>query len=157
MIKKIQELRVENQISAEPQPTNKEVTTLDRKKIQELRVAIEAALDHVGLDHGVRFSTGTASFDTHGGTASFKLEVVALGEAGTERDLDAEAFTKHALIIGLKPEDLGKAIKVGDRPFTIAGYRPKAKKNSMVIRAPDGKTYVATVDTVRRGLPVVPA
>lgn len=126
------------------------MTKINRQLITILRAAITEALAPIGKEYDVKISTGSASFTAS--SMSMKLEIVALGDGGVERDLDAEAFTSYATLIGLKPEDLGKPVMLQGQPFTIAGYRPKARKNNIAIKSPEGKVYVTSSDSVKRAL-----
>ncbi len=126
------------------------MTIINRPKIAEIRTDITEALKAVGDKHGIKISTGSASFSA--AAMTMKLEIVTLGDGGVERDLDAEAFTRSALNSGLSPSDLGKTINLEGRPLTIAGYRPKARKHCIVLKSPDGLVFVASAETVRRAL-----
>jgi hypothetical protein len=126
------------------------MTIITRPKIAEIRRDIIEALADVGVKHGLKLDTGNATFTST--SLSLKLEMTSLGEGGVERDLDAEAFTKFASLEGLDPSDLGKPIKLQGKPFTIAGYRPKARKNCITVKSPAGKVFVTSADTVKRAL-----
>lgn len=113
---------------------------------------IDAALAAVGTKYNVTIRAGNSTYDPEAGTATCKLEVVALAADGTVRDMDAEAFRREASLLGLRPDDLGKPIRLSGKTFTVSGYRPKARKNPITIKDADGKVFVTSIDTVRRQL-----
>jgi DNA replicative helicase MCM subunit Mcm2 (Cdc46/Mcm family) len=128
-------------------------TIIDQSLLKNLRNEMNIALADVATRHGVTLRAGTASYDPVAGTANFKLEVVALGEDGAQRDMPAELFLQNAEFIGLKAEHLGKIVTIQGRTFTVAGYKPKARKNCIVIKDTDsGKSFVTSADVVKRQL-----
>lgn len=128
------------------------MSTITKELLKALRADINAALESVGQKHNVTLQAGNCSYNATG-TATYKLEVVALGAGGAQRDIPAELFLQYADIIGLKKEDLHKEIILQGRKFKVAGYKPKARKNSVLIFDPiENKTFVTSVETVKRQL-----
>lgn len=126
---------------------------LSKQMLKELRADINQALESVGKKHNVTMRAANASFDPQGGTAQFKLEIVELGEQGAVRDIPAELFLTYADVLGLKKEHLHKEITLSDRKYKVTGYNPKARKNCItILDSVANKTYVTTVDIVRRKL-----
>ncbi len=128
------------------------MTTINVALLKAMRPDLDAALAEIGKKHGVKFKAGNASCNPSAGTGQFKLEIVACAADGSVRDVDADMFLQFATLIGMAKEDLGKAVMVQGKPFTIAGYNPKATKNSIVIKSPTGSRFVTDVDTAKRAL-----
>lgn len=120
--------------------------------LKHLRMEIDAALADTAKRHNVTLKAGNASYNREGTEATFKLEVVALGEGGTPRDIPAELFISNAHMVGLKAEYLGKPVNIQGRTFTITGFKPKARKNCITVKDADGKTFVTDAATVKRQL-----
>lgn len=128
-------------------------TIIDQDLLKNLRADMNAALVSVAENYKVTLRVGAASYDPTAGIANYKLEVVALGEGGTQRDMPAELFLRHAEIIGLKAEHLGEIITVQGRTFSVAGFKPKARKNCVLIKdTVNGEVFVTTAETVQRQL-----
>lgn len=125
---------------------------LTKDTIKSMRTEINAALGGVANKFCVTLTAERATFDPREGTGTFKLEIVALGDDGTARDVDAEEFIRCAHMVGLEPDDLGKQVVIQRKRFTISGFNPKAHKNSIMLRSETGKEFVCAVDAVRRQL-----
>lgn len=126
------------------------MSRITKEFIKALRQEINDALAPVAARHNLTLTAGNASFFPDKGTASYKLNLVTQSEDGSARDLPAELFVSHASMIGLRADDLHKEITIGGSKFKIAGYKPKARKNCIVIKdVHSGKTYVTDVNTVK--------
>jgi len=126
---------------------------LSGETIKAIRADLNQAVEAINKKYNVAIRAGNASYDPTGGTATIKLDVVALGDGGAQRDIPAELFIQFAPRIGLKPDDLGKVVTIQGRKFKVAGYKPKATKNNIIIKSiDDGKVYVTDTATVKRQL-----
>lgn len=129
------------------------MTTINKELLKKIREEINAALTATSNKYNVTLRAGNASYDPTLGTATFKLELLALNAIGENRDIPAELFLKNADLIGLKKEDLHKEITVSGRKFTVAGYKPKARKNCILIKdVLNGKIFVTDISTAKRKL-----
>lgn len=127
--------------------------TINKDLLKDLRADINTALTETANKYNVTLSAGSASYDPSLGIANFKLEVVALGDSGTKRDMAAELFLQHAELLGLKKDYLNKEVTISGRKFTVTGYKPKSRKNCIIIKdAENGKVFVTDLPTVKRQL-----
>lgn len=106
--------------------------TIDRAFLTSTRPAINKALIALGKELGVKFETGSCSFDDLSATFKLTMAVVTKGSKGkSARDLKAEAdWATYATKFGLKKAWLGK--KVQSRRFVT-----HAMTNTIRARAAD--------------------
>ena len=120
---------------------------LDSKAgVREARELLQKHLDAFAAEAGIAATAGNASFG--GGSATFKVELVAAGAASK----DEQAFKTFAHSVGLEPTDLGRTFRVGGEAYTIAGFRPRARKRPIIAKRSDGKGYVFEAERVRIAL-----
>ena len=129
------------------------MTTINKDLLKNLREDINTALIETANKYNVTLRAGNASYNPSLGTATFKLEVLTLSADGEKRDMPAELFLQHADFLGLKKEYLYKEISISGQTFTVAGYKPKARKNCILITR-NGKTFVTDVQTVKNKLAI---
>lgn len=96
-----------------------------KKEIDTLAAAIDAALKQVGEQFNVNIKTKGASYDAT--NVTFKLSCDVIGENGEIETQEAKTFKLYAELIGFKKDDLGKEFKHGRDTFRITGYKPKSK------------------------------
>jgi hypothetical protein len=126
------------------------MTTITKDLLKSLREDINAALSDTAKKHNVTLRAANANYDPVLGTATFKLEVLALDDTGEKRDIPAELFLKNAEMLGLRKNDLHKEITMSGRKFTVIGYKPKSRKNCILIKdSQSGKVFVTDLPTVK--------
>lgn len=119
--------------------------TFDKSNLKQVRDDMSAALEAVAKKHGIQLSLGGITFSPE--SFSVKLTAVIPGdsaEAGASSGQVtkwAASFKSQARLFGLKPEHLGKSVKIGSQEYVIAGMRPRAKQ-PVVLRKPNG-SYIA--------------
>jgi hypothetical protein len=125
------------------------INQFDHQNLRTMRAEMEEALKNAGEPYGVTFTMGKITFSG----ASFKVSIDAVCDpTGVGKDIDALNFERYATSYGLNPSDLGKTIQINFQPYTISGLNPKAHKNVIQIKNRAGKTYVTSVEKVKREL-----
>lgn len=124
--------------------------SFDKAAVQKLRKEINKALEPLAKAHNLSIAATNATFTAN--DINFKLQVLTTERDGKPRDMDAEAFLDNAERIGLKKEHLNAPITLRGVEFTVVGYRPKARKNPIVIRDASGKQFVTSLFEARMQL-----
>jgi hypothetical protein len=131
------------------------MSKITKDLLRNLRDDINTALVETSNKYNVNLRAGNVSYDPTLGTATIKLEVLTLTDDGEKRDIPAELFLKHADLLGLNKDDLNKEITISGRKFTVSGYKPKSRKNCILIKdVHSGKTFVTDIQTVKRQLSI---
>lgn len=121
---------------------------IDRKKMRTMSTDIEAALKEVAKKHDVELKVGGGSWDDS--TFSFKLEGGIIKSDGSVVTKESEDFKARATFYGLKPEHLGKVIKIDGERYEITGLSTRSRKYPIIVkRVRDGKPFKLTqVDVI---------
>ena len=122
---------------------------LDRPEVRRIREEIQIALDGIE-DTEVKFTVGSASYSTN--TATFKVEAATVGETGEVHTKTSEDFKLYASRWGLKPEDLGKKVRISGKVMTIVGGKPRSKKYPIMVEDASGKIYKVSADAAKYGM-----
>lgn len=116
------------------------IAKLDRPTIISLRSELSEALAKIGEKHGIAVRLGNCKFTED--NATFKLEVATRANTGEVMSKDAVAFKSHAVLFGVKPEDLGRTFAFNGRNFTLTGLNPRRPKFPFSATCKeDGKSY----------------
>lgn len=122
---------------------------MDRKKLKELEPWIVKTLEDAGIKDKfnveARFVGGTF---THS-NAKLKLEVADVGEDGSVKTAEAEAW-KIAVLDGLPEDGLGNVFQFRNRKYKVTGYKPGCKYNIVAARQPDSKVFCFEARTAFR-------
>ena len=100
---------------------------INTNDISGLRNAIDSALLEVGKRYGIKIATGGCRYMPDGSSATFKLELSAIGTDGTVANPDVEFLHKNLAFVGLKPEDLNRTVTIGGKTFKITGYHRRSR------------------------------
>lgn len=115
--------------------------TFDKANLKQVREDLNTALEAVAKKHGIQLSLGAITFSPESFSAKLTAVIPSDGaEAGAQSGQAtkwAANFKTHARAFGMKPEDLGKVIKIRGADHSIVGMRPKAK-SPLVLKKPDG-------------------
>lgn len=128
------------------------MTTINVELLKKLRIEMDAALQAVAKANGVLIKTGSASYRE--ASATFKVEVVAIGDDAEDGDSltngDATAikaaadWKTSAILFGLKPEWLGAKCSTAHGPFEIVGLIPRRRKYPVLVKTPSGLKLMTT-------------
>ena len=128
-----------------PEPKSKKITSFDLANVRELDAAIMEALKKVGEAYGVEFKEGRGRWTPT--RYECRLDVLT---AGTEPQ-EVQDFRQCAAMIGLKPEDLGRAFFIQGRRLTIVGLLPRSLRYPILAEDGDGTRCKVAVETVKAG------
>lgn len=121
----------------------------DKKTAREIATQVEEELKAFGERRGLKIQYAGGTLD--GARFTMKLSFDLAGV-----DKDAEDFKKHASMVGLKAEDLGKEITVTGRRFVIVGLKTSGRgSQSAPVIAKDilrGENYLLKVGQVKLAL-----
>lgn len=109
------------------------LTQFNRTNVAAIQSEILAAVAAVAAKHGIAVKPGAGKFSAK--NATLKLELATLGENGQAQTREAEDFTKYAAMFGLKPEHLGKQVRLSNTPYRIIGLRMSAPKRPILLQA----------------------
>ncbi len=113
---------------------------MDRDKVKALREKMNEALSLIEKDCGVKFEVGSASY--LGAHATFKVEVSEVAADGTVVTRAAEEWKRHAALLGLPEDGLGKKIMFRGAEYEIVGLHPDRPRYPIEVkRAKDGKGF----------------
>ena len=126
-----------------------EIKQVDRTTVRLLGDKIEEALQAVAKEYGVAIKRGNGTFEPSNFTMKIECSVVVDGNVVTK---EAEHFKRYATFYGMKPEDLGKTIRVGRDIYEITGMRLKAHKYPILGKRPDGRTFYLPLSSVKPAL-----
>lgn len=86
------------------------------------------ALDIVGRKYNLEVTARNARYSNNEMTVRFVFRTKTTDADGNRVTPEANAFKAQAWLHGLKPEDLGKVFKSGDKTFKITGLVPRRRK-----------------------------
>jgi hypothetical protein len=124
---------------------------MSKATLRVLRAELDAALAPVAARNNITITTGSCSF--MGGTATFKVEVATVSADGVVASREADDFKRHAIMFGVKPEDMHRELTHGGRVYTLTGLAVKSTKFPFLAKSKlDGKIYKLPADDVRVAL-----
>ena len=124
---------------------------LTKDLLRILRTDIDAALVEVGKKHNVSLKLGNGTFLPD--TATFKLEVMTIGEGGVIVTKELSALRALAPSLGLKPEHLDQVFKIGATNYTLVGYRNTGAGKPFIAKSlSDEKCYLVGREVIRKAL-----
>lgn len=107
----------------------KEIT---KEFLEDFRPQLNYALQELGEKHGLKITTGGASYsDTF---FSIKLEGSVVAEEGVATTKDQIAFKNNAELYGLSPDDLFKTFEAHGKVYEVWGLRPRAKSYPIIAK-----------------------
>jgi hypothetical protein len=120
------------------------INQFDRQTLRALRVDLDNAMATIASKYGIQLSAGNISFTSE--TATIKV-AAGIIKNGTVVTAEAKAFNQYKRLVGLEAFNVGDAIQIQGKEYTIKGYKPRSK--SAVVIERDGRSYKVTVDMVK--------
>jgi hypothetical protein len=120
----------------------------DKPSVRELRLAMDRALEQVGRDFGIKISTGNATFSAD--EVTFKVKGNTIGDDGTIRTKEANAWELRKASLGLDHLSIGDSVQLQGKTFTIEGYNTRARSNPVNITDDTGRTYKCSVQLLKQ-------
>jgi hypothetical protein len=112
-----------------------------KDQLKKFRIDFDKAVQQLAKDYDVEISLGSISY----GDSEFHSKITVKSKTVNGVEYDRFEFEKGCFIAGLKKEDYGKSFKQGNKIFTIKGIDLKARKNCILLKGSDGKTYKASL------------
>ena len=122
-----------------------------RKKFDEFRSDVEAALEDVGEKYDVSIEAGSISYSD----IEFKMGLKMKKKNVDGKSFEQAAFEKHCKMFGFKPADYRREFKeratrgTGTEVWKLVGFNPNAPKYPMIVENSQGKQYRMTLDAVK--------
>lgn len=116
---------------------------MEKETAKSILAQVRAAMREIGAEHGliVEVSRGTLRPDGLTARVTFAPKVQSANPLADTPH--GQAWLKHATEFGLRPEDLGRDVRLGGRVCTLIGLLPMARKRPVVIRDHEGeKVYM---------------
>jgi hypothetical protein len=126
----------------------RKIKQFTRRNLRELRAEVDEALERIGRGHGVAIQVGSGSFT--GAAARFKVEL-RITENPAER-IEAAEFRRHAALLGLRPDDLGREFTIQGTAYRIIGAKLSRRKYPIIAENARGTKYAFSAQEVRRAL-----
>ena len=120
------------------------MTKFTRDELRNFRTDFEKAVSQLAEDYNIEIDLGNIGFtqnEFHG-----KITCVRNGK---QDEIARKQFEAYCGWDGLSPEDFGKTFSWGKKTFTISGWNPRARKDMVVLKGADGKSYKATPEQVK--------
>ena len=112
------------------------INQFDRQTLRALRVDLDNAMATIASKYGIQLSAGNISFTSE--TATIKV-AAGIIKNGTVVTAEAKAFNQYKRLVGLEAFNVGDAIQIQGKEYTIKGYKPRSK--SAVVIERDGRSY----------------
>lgn len=128
---------------------NSTIERLDRTACRLLSQKVENQLEALGKELGIKFTYKGGRFSDSNMTMKIEAALIQNGEA---KSVEIEDFKTYAEIYGLKPDDLGKEITIGNNKYTIKGLKPRSKKYPIIGEKGDGRRFKLPLTAVKTAL-----
>ena len=121
------------------------INQFDRQTLRALRVDLDAAMATIASKYGIQLNAGNISYTAE--TATIKVQAGVISKSGQVMTKEAQAFNQYKRLVGLGNLNIGDAINIQGKEYTISGYKPRSKNAVLVQR--DGRGYKVSVEMVK--------
>ena len=121
------------------------INQFDRQTLRALRVDLDAAMASIAAKYGIQLNAGNISYTAE--TATIKVQAGVISKSGQVMTKEAQAFNQYKRLVGLGNLNIGDAINIQGKEYTISGYKPRSKNAVLVQR--DGRGYKVSVEMVK--------
>lgn len=136
-----------------------EEDSMHHDKVVVLRKVLQAAVQGVEKEYGVKVVFGSATYSAS--DCTFKVSVMDIGYDGKTITRESVALRERGELYGLPKDALGRVIRLSHgKEFRITGLNPKATRFIVVAEeVSSGKEYKLPLESVQRalGVPVLSA
>ena len=122
------------------------IKEFSRQSLKALRVDLDAAMAKVAAKHGISLTAGNISYSPS--TATIKVEAGVISASGVVVTKEAKAFDQYKNLVGLGSLNVGDAVVVQGKDYTITGYKPRSK-SAVCIENANGTGYKVSVDMIK--------
>jgi hypothetical protein len=125
---------------------------IEKADLANLRKDLDIILKQFADKNGLVFDKiGSISYDSS--MFQTKIQFVAKTGNTTGKSIDEINYNKHCRMFNLKPEWLGKAVKVDGKSAKIVGLVPSKRKYPVIVEVNNtGRQYCMSTYDVRRQL-----
>jgi len=117
---------------------------INRDNMQRMRPQIEAALEALGKELGIKFSLGNGKYDGDGNNGSFKLEMATVTEDGTAMTKERTNFQRYCRMFGLLPTDIDREVTISGQRLRIAGLKVNSRVRPIIMAEVGSKNRLYT-------------
>ena len=121
------------------------INQFDRQTLRALRVDLDAAMASIASKYGIQLNAGNISYTAE--TATIKVQAGVISKSGQVVTKEAQAFNQYKRLVGLGNLNIGDAINIQGKEYTISGYKPRSK-NAVIVQR-DGRGYKVSVEMVK--------
>ena len=121
------------------------INQFDRQTLRALRVDLDAAMASIASKYGIQLNAGNISYTAE--TATIKVQAGVISKSGQVMTKEAQAFNQYKRLVGLGNLNIGDAINIQGKEYTISGYKPRSK-NAVIVQR-DGRGYKVSVEMVK--------
>lgn len=121
------------------------INQFDRQTLRALRVDLDAAMATIASKYGIQLNAGNISYTAE--TATIKVQAGVISKSGQVMTKEAQAFNQYKRLVGLGNLNIGDAINIQGKEYTISGYKPRSK-NAVIVQR-DGRGYKVSVEMVK--------
>jgi len=125
---------------------------MNLQNYRKIAAAMDDEIAAVVKKYGFKFGKRGATVDEFAGTVSYRVTLIDVNltdSNGQQTTPEAVCYTQTGPYMGLKAEWLNKPFKFNGKDAKITGLR-SGRSSKPVLFEIAGKTYVTTVDAVRR-------
>ena len=123
------------------------MTTVTKNMLKDIRPEIEAALEEVGIKHGIIFNCANAKFTNLDFTFQLKGEVIDAGDGKSKAEAEWE---KDSYLYGLQDVKFGARFQSNSKVFFISGIDFKKHKYPILANDSEGRGYKFEADSIKR-------
>lgn len=117
---------------------------IDRQKVRELRLELEAVVEQFASEQGLEAKLGSASFNTS--HVTFKVTF------GTEED-EAKSFARLALFMGFEEDDYGRQFEIRGKTYQIVELNTRRRTYPVTAaNIETGQRFKFTAESVKDAL-----
>ena len=121
------------------------INQFDRQTLRALRVDLDATMASIASKYGIQLNAGNISYTAE--TATIKVQAGVISKSGQVMTKEAQAFNQYKRLVGLGNLNIGDAINIQGKEYTISGYKPRSK-NAVIVQR-DGRGYKVSVEMVK--------
>jgi len=125
------------------------IKQFDKPTARDLREKIDAALEQLGKELGLKLHAGSASFSNS--LLTFKLECAVISEGGEVATKEAADFKRFQSRHGIPLECLNKEFTLQGSKYILRGYKPRGRSYPMIAEcSKTGQSFKLPLDQVLR-------
>ena len=123
------------------------IKEFNKASLTQVRKEIDIKLKELSV-LGLEVSIGNISFDSDSFTSKLTCRLV-----GAE-DEYAKDFKRNAMFFDMKPEQLHQSFNSNGKTFKLRGFKPRARKDIVIVEDEKGSLYRMDVERVAKALKV---